>query len=245
MRRLSLALLALSLPVASLSAQRIGIGTLIGRGKTPDRPAEKPPQAPGISDVRLYNRYVLSRFSLQTAPMLSYMQTTGFFAEGVSANFWSFGDATELTFRAAPSLYLSTAFTGSMLGGPFAMSSADIGTRVKPWTSMRFAPFAEARMSWAQTSNFGIPSSVVPVSFVYRSMYGDFTTGRGRGATVGIGVDTRLTPRYSIMSTLSHTRYAMEGRDLNGSSRRWDYTNDATRLMVGLRYNHGRWYDPR
>ena len=49
---------------------------------TPDRPAEKPPQAPGIHDVRLYNRYKLSRFSLESSPMLSYMQTTGFVAEG-------------------------------------------------------------------------------------------------------------------------------------------------------------------
>jgi hypothetical protein len=23
----------------------------------------------------------------------------------------------------------------------------------------------------------------------------------------------------------------------------WNYINDATRLLIGLRYNHGRWMD--
>ena len=117
MRRLTVALVALSLPAATLAAQRvIGIGP--GRGRTPERPAEKPPQAPGIPDSRLYTRYMFSRFSLQSSPMLSYMQTTGFVAEGIPADYWSLGDATELSFRATPSLQFSTAFTGS---------TADIG----------------------------------------------------------------------------------------------------------------------
>jgi hypothetical protein len=245
MRRLTLALVALTLPAANLAAQRI-IGIGAGRGKTPERPADKPPQAPGIHDVRLYNRYLVSRFALETSPMLSYMQTTGFVAENIPANYWSLGDATQLSFRAAPSLMLTTGFTSSILGGPFSLSSAEVGTRVKPWASARFAPFAEARMSWAYTSNVAVPSGIVPITFLYRSMYNaDFTTGGGRGALLGLGVDSRLTARYSLTTTLSHTRYAMEGRVLSGVRRTWDYTNDATRLNVGLRYNHGRWYDRR
>jgi len=185
---------------------------------------------------------MLSRFSLTSSPMLAYMQTTGFIAENIPGNYWSLGDATELSFRATPSVFLTTAFTGSVLGGPFSLSSAELGTRVKPWASARFAPFAEARWSWAYTSNMSLPSGVVPLTFLYRSMYGDFTTGGGDGGLLGVGVDSRLSARFSVTTTLSHTRYSMEGRDLR-NARRWDYTNNATRLTVGLRYNHGRWLD--
>jgi hypothetical protein len=32
-------------------------------------------------------------------------------------------------------------------------------------------------------------------------------------------------------------------RTNNLQGRNWSYTNDATRLIVGVRYNHGRWFD--
>jgi hypothetical protein len=239
--RLILGLMALTIP-AALSAQ-ISIPILGRRG--PDRPAEKPPQAPGIHDVRLYNRYALSRFSLETSPMLSYLQTSGFVAAGIPANYVTFGDATQLSFRAAPSLSVITAFTSSAFGGPFALGTGEFGLRLKPWTAPRIAVFADARMSWAYTTGMQLPSGAVPVAFVYRSMYNDsFVTGTGRGATLGFGVDTRITERYSVMTTVAHTRFDMRGGNLR-SDQRWDYTTDATRLLVGFRYNHGRWLDAR
>jgi hypothetical protein len=238
MRRLTLALVALSLPAASLAAQRVGIRP--GRG--PDRPAEKPPQAPGIHDARLYNRYLLSRFSLESSPMLSYIQATGMLAENIPANYWSFGDATQLSFRATPSVFLTSSFTSTAAGGPFSLASADLGLRVKPWTSPRFSPFAEARMSWAYTSGIGLPSTIVPLSFLYRTMYTDFANGHGRGGVFGLGVDTRLSARFWMTTALSRARYNMEGVNLT-TSNRWDYTTNATRLTVGFRYNHGRWFD--
>ena len=241
MRRLSLALVALLLPAASISAQRVILQP--GRSRTPERPAEKPPQAPGIHDVRLYNRYRLSRFSLESAPMLMYTQATGMIAEGIPSNDWMFGDATQLSYRATPSLFLTTTFSGTQLGGPFALSSADVGARIKPQASSRFAPFAEARMSWAYTTGFQMPSALVPLTLLYRTMYQDFTNGGGRGALLGLGFDARVTARYTLTTTLSHTRYGMEGRNLT-THHTWDYTANATRLTVGVRYNHGRyWYD--
>jgi hypothetical protein len=241
MRRLSLALVALSLPAASLAAQRISIPLVRGRG--PQRPAEKPPQAPGIHDARLYSRYAFSRFSFESAPMLTYMQTTGLIGPGAAANYMAFGDATQLSFRATPSLLLTGAFTSTAMGGPFAMASSELGFRVKPWTAPRVAPFAEARMSWAFSSNTYAPSSAVPFLALYRSAYDDFATGAGRGGILGVGADTRLTSRFSVTTALSYTRYAMSARNLYGNAASWGYTNRMTRLTVGVRYNHGRWID--
>jgi hypothetical protein len=235
MRRSNLVLLALALPMASLSAQ-----IMIGTRRGPDRPAEKPPQAPGIHDVRLYNRYMFSRFSLESSPMLSYMQTTGALVPGVAHDYFAFGDATLISFRAAPSLFVTSAFTASSLGIPFGMNSSDFGIRVKPWTAPRTSVFADARLSWAYTTDFALPSSAVPIAQIYSTAYTDFRTGRGRGTTLGLGSETRITARYSFTAALNYTHYEMRGRTM---SNEWDYTSNATRLILGVRYNHGRWLD--
>jgi hypothetical protein len=237
---MALALLALTLPAATLAAQRRMIP--VGR-KTPERPAEKPPLMPGVHDSRMYSRYMLSRFSAGQYPMVSYFQTNGFVAAGIPASYWTVGDGTHLSFRATPSLFVTTDFTSSMLGGPFAMGSTDFGIRVKPWTAPRVTPFVDARMSWAYTSNAAASSAVVPLLFLYRSMYGDFTSGSGRGVAGAIGAEARLKARLFLTSAVSHSAYAMTAHDLQRRSGEWDYSLRATRLTVGLRYNHGRWLD--
>lgn len=236
MRRATLAVIGLVIP-AALAAQ-----VMIPTRRGPDRPAEKPPQAPGIHDARSYNRYRLSRFSLESAPVVSYMETTGLIAPGVPGNYWGFGDQTVIGYRTAPSLYLTGAFTAASVGMPFGMNTSDVGLRIKPWTEPRIAPFVDARMSWAFTSGNGIPSSVVPVMLVYGMTRENIVTGSGRGAVLGLGADTRITARYSLLLTLSRTHYAMSGTSLQKANR-WSYDNDATRLSVGVRYNHGRWLD--
>jgi hypothetical protein len=238
MRRLNLAFVAIVVP-AALAAQ-----VMLPTRRGPDRPAEKPPQAPGIHDVRLYNRYVLSRFALESTPMLSYMQTTGVLAPGIPQNYWSFGDATLISYRVTPSLFVTTAFSASSVGTPFGMNGSDFGVRVKPWTSSRVTGFVDARASWAYTSDFPLSSQAVPIVGLYQVGKPDFTTGTGRGAAFGVGADTRISTRFSLTTSLTHTHYAMQGRSL-GLGQRWSYTNDATRLMVGVRYNHGHWYDAR
>jgi hypothetical protein len=238
MRRLSLALLVFAIPAASAAAQVMIPTRVFGR---PDRPAEKPPQAPGIHDARSFNRYKLSRFSLESSPMLAYMQTTGIFVPGVSQDYTSFGDATLISFRAAPSLFATGAFTASSLGAPFGMNTSDFGLRVKPWTAPRTAMFADVRYSYAYTSDFAMPSSAVPFAQIYSTAYTDFRRSRGNGALFGVGSETRLSARYSLTVAMNYTHYQMRTNNLDGTN--WDYTNDATRLIVGVRYNHGRWLD--
>jgi hypothetical protein len=238
MRRLNLALLAFAIPAASAAAQ-VMIPTR-GAGR-PERPAEKPPQAPGIRDARSYNRYKLSRFSVEASPMLSSMQTSGVFVQDVPEKYLAFGDATLLSFRATPSLFATAAFTASSMGAPFGMNASEAGLRVKPWTSPRTAIFGDARYSWAYTSDFALPSSAVPFAQIYSTTYTDFRRSRGNGLLFGLGSETRITARYSLTVSMNYTHYAMRTNNLQG--RNWSYTNDATRLIVGVRYNHGRWFD--
>lgn len=239
--RLALALVVMSVPVAELSAQtRVTIPPRTARGP---RPAEKPPQAPGIPDARLYSRYRLSRFSVEQYPMLTQLQTTGLVAEGVAASWTMLGDGTHLGFRVAPSLFVTADMTSAFLGAPLSMGSADLGLRVKPWASYRFRPYADARMSWAYTMGAGGGSNIVPTVFLIRSMYGDITTGSGKGALFGLGMETTVRRNLILSSGLSSTHYAMTGRRIGGDWREWKYSADALRLSVGLRYNPGRWVD--
>lgn len=239
MRRLTLAVLALSIPAASLAAQ-VMIPT---RGRRPDRPAEKPPQAPGIHDARAYNRYKFSRFSLESSPMISYMQTTGAVAPGIPMDYWSFGDATLVSFRATPSLFATSAFTAASYGAPFGMNTSDFGIRLKPWTAPRTAMFADARMSWAYTSDFALPSSGVPIAQVYSMAYSDFRRSKGNGVLFGLGSETRITQRYSLTVAMNYTHYRMRTNNFRDPGSNWQYENSATRLIVGVHYNHGRWLD--
>ena len=237
-RRLILALLVLSLPSLSEAQRRVRPPLAV---PPPTKPAEKPPLMPGIHDSRAYSNYMLGRFSLEQYPMLSYFQTTGFVAEGIPANYWTIGDGTQLGFRAAPSLFVSADFTSSVIGGPFSMGSVDFGVRVKPWTALRVTPFFDARVSHAYTAGGGSGSAAVPFVFMYQSMYGDITTGRGNGTALGVGAETRINARLWITGAVSNTRYAMTARDMSFNS--WRYDLNATRLTVGVRYHHGRWLD--
>jgi hypothetical protein len=236
--RYLVALLVLAVPELS-TAQRVRPPI---RPRTPDRPAEKPPLMPGIHNHMLYNRYALSRFSLEQYPMVSYLQTSGFLARGIPANYWALGDGTHIGFRATPSLTVSTDFTSAAFGAPFSLGSTDFGIRVKPWTNLRVTPFVDARLSWAYTAGSGTGSAVVPLMFMIRSAYGDFSTSSGHGGTLGLGAETRVHARFWLTTGLTHTRYSMTRRGFDPADG-WRYTTDATRLSVGLKYNHGRWLD--
>lgn len=241
--RLTLAIVALSLPVGMLSAQRPT--AVQPRTVNRPRPAEKPPQAPGIPDARLYSRYRLSRFSFEQYPMLTHVQATGIVMPGIASTDNMFGNGMDLGYRVAPSLHTTVAITSASFGAPMSFGSFDAGLRVKPWAARRFRPFADARMSWAYVVPASGLANVVPVVFLARDMFGDITTGSGRGGLIGLGMETTVHRNLTLSSILSSTRYAMTGRQLTGARNEWKYTADAVRLGVGLRYTPGRWYDAR
>ena len=243
--RLMVAMLVLALPALS-DAQRVLRPPQTGR--RPDVPAEKPPLLPGIHDAMAYSRYKLSRFSLEQYPMVSYFQTNGLVAEGITTDYLTFGDGTHIGFRAAPSLTVGMDFTSSVLGGPFSLGSSELGVRVRPWTGMRVTPFVDARMSWAYSSSTDASSTAVPLIFVYQATQDRFTSGSGHGGVLGVGAETRINARFWLSAGLTHARFRMNSRTLvpanpGDSAPEWRYLANATRLAVGVRYNHGRWLD--
>ncbi len=238
--RLALALVALSLPAAELSAQRRPV--VPPQTSRRPRPAEKPPQAPGIPDARLYSRYKMSRFSVESYPMLTYLQTTGYVNDGFQANWLMLGDGTHIGFRISPSLGMTADMTSAVMGGPFSLGAADVGLRFKPWPSNRFVPIIDARTSWAYTVGNHHGANAVPLVLPTLSMFG-ISTGSGRGSMIGVGMETTVRRKLVLSTTLSATHYRMTSRNFSGGFAETRYTADALRFAVGLRYNPGRWLD--
>lgn len=227
-------------------AQRTSVGRVVPpQTSRAPRPAEKPPQAPGIPDARLYTQYRMSRFSFEQYPMLTMLQTTGAIAAGFASNHTMFGDGTHLGFRITPSLGLTTDLASAFTGAPFSFGSADLGLRLKPWAGARVRPFVDARVS----HSYVVPASgiayTVPIVILAKSEFGNITTGSGNGGLFGLGAETNVKRNWTVSATLSATHYAMVGRQITGGAREWTYTADALRLGVGVRYNPGRWFEAR
>jgi hypothetical protein len=243
--RLGFVLIAATLPSVALAQRTTGtVGRVVPpqTSRTP-RPAEKPPQAPGIPDSRLYTQYRMSRFSFEQYPMITALQTTGAIAPGFASNHTMFGDGSHIGFRITPSLGVTTDLASAFTGAPFSFGSVDFGMRLKPWASARFRPFVDARLSHAYVVPASGIANTVPVVLIARSELGDLTTGSGNGGLFGLGAETTLGRNWVLSSALSATRYTMIGRQLTGSRREWAYTADAYRLGVGFRYNPGHWYE--
>jgi hypothetical protein len=240
--RVLLVVAAVSFSITDLSAQRVILPPQSGRAP---RPAEKPPQAPGIPNAQNYSRYRMSRFSGEQYMTVTHLSTEGYARDGFPTTFLLMGDGTRFAFRATPSLSASADLTTAVYGGPFAMGTFDLGLRVTPWASLRFKPFVDARTSWAFTQGARQGSYLllpgVALAGIARE---DYATSYGRGRVFGLGVETSIRPRFIVATQLASTHHAMRARELN-TFRQWDYTADALRFSIGFRYNPGRWYEAR
>src|SRR5688572_10663496 len=104
--RAVVAIILLLLPV-ELSAQRLRIPGIAGRRP---RPAELPPQPPSIARELAYKRL---RFSVESYPLVSYVQSSGFVGDGGASSWTSFGMGTRVDYRIAPHLSATMDMTSS------------------------------------------------------------------------------------------------------------------------------------
>jgi hypothetical protein len=94
--RAIVAIVVLLLP-AGLSAQRVPRRVTEKRG--PARPAELPPQPGPVARVLEYKRwYVRSHFSMESYPLVSYIQSGRFAADG-RTSWTTFGAGTRIDYR--------------------------------------------------------------------------------------------------------------------------------------------------
>jgi hypothetical protein len=234
MRIRSAFVVALFLPsvaIAQTRAPRIGGGARPGRAAPPSREPE------AIARALAYQR---SRYSVETYPLISRVQSPGYSAGRPISSWTSFGTGTRLDYRRNQYLSWTLDLTSSYLGGPAIYETAEVGTRIRPenWDH-RLRPFADVRVgfqhsydTFSQQVQLGIGPAA---SLASGSRY-----SRGFGGVVGAGLEYSLTNTLALTSAVSAMRanmvayrYSFTAPPVGDDS----YRMTTYRLTVGLKYN--------
>lgn len=229
--RIVLATAALLLP-STLSAQLI---RMPGRRPHPAAPQPMPPEPAPIARQLQYTRL---NFSVETYPLLSFVQSSGL-AGGGSSTWATLGAGTRLEYRVSRLASATLDLTSSILGGPVNLSTAELGTRIgRGRAARRLEPFADLRVGFASASSRDVGSFMDdPVGYptphgTYGSRY-----STGWGAVAGAGVEYGLTNAFSLTTELLATHSSMSAHDVLNRTTPQSYGLTSVRYVLGLRYN--------
>ena len=218
---------------ADLSAQRLPVP---GTRRGPTRPAPLPPQPEPIARNLAYKRL---RLSVESYPLVSYVRSPGFTADGVVPGWTSFGNGTRAEYRLTRHVAATLDLTSSFAGGPADVHTMELGTRLRPERSERRAyPFVDLRAGYVLShggsfdpfgSGYAYPTPDGSAAFRY---------GDGFGALGGVGMEYTLTRTLSLTTAAAVMRNRMTAHTLAGS-RASERTYDMTlyRYTLGIRWN--------
>jgi hypothetical protein len=234
MRVRAVVAIGLLLLPAGLSAQRIRAPRIGGRG--PAQPAPLPPQPAAIARELAYKRL---RLSVETYPLISYVQAPGF-GDGVVTSWTSFGAGTRADYRLTRYASATLDITSSFLGGPAVTETAELGARFhRQRSESRAYPFVDIRAGYMHAYD----SYVTPLD----NVYGYPTTqavgygarySHGVGGVGGAGLEYALTRRFSLTTAGSVMRNHMTAYDFRGARpMNRGYWLTSYRYTLGIRYN--------
>ncbi|HEY6220519.1 MAG TPA: hypothetical protein VIV65_10710 [Gemmatimonadaceae bacterium] len=236
MRARSILSVALLLP-AALSAQVVS--RRIG-GESPARPKELPPQSGAVARDLYYRR---TKLSLESYPMLSYVNAPGF-AENISS--WAaFGSGVRMLYAVKPTFLATLDMASSYLGGPQYLTIVEAGFRARTYNADRIInPFVDARIGYqvsAESYGTEVPGSftAVPLTQVHSRL------ANGIGGVVGAGMDYSLSSRYELTTEALAIRTRMHQYSsyyFSSGSSFAPYTMTQYRFTIGLKYNIFRRY---
>jgi hypothetical protein len=236
--RAAIAMIVLLLP-AEVSAQRLRVP-----GARRPTPTDLPPQAPGIAREMAYKRLP---FSVETYPLISRIESSGFIGDGVASSWTSAGAGTRLAYRIAPNLAATMDLTSSFVGGPLVMETAEIGTRLRPDRSEgRFYPFVDVRFGYAYAYHTYFRPMADPFGSINTqpALYGS-RYSQGFGAVAGAGAEYALTRRFSVTAGASAMRNRMRAYGYEGvQPSSTGYRMTVYRYTAGIRYNPVRLTTP-
>jgi hypothetical protein len=232
MRTVAIVALALLLLPNDSSAQRMRLP-----GARRPRPAELPPQAPGVAREMQYVRLPLS---FESYPLVSRIEASGFMGDGVSSSWTSFGMGTRADYRVSRFLSATLDMTSSFNGGPMVMETAELGARMRPdRNERRLYPFVDARVGYAYAyhSYYRPIGDVIDGSNALPLGYGS-RFSHGLGAVGGAGMEIAITTRFSMTTAASIMRNHMTAQGFQGNRPTRDrFWMTSYRYMLGVRYN--------
>ena len=223
---------AMLLPAGLSAQQRL---PMPGQHPRPGMPEPMPPEAGPIARELAYTRL---RFSFESYPLLSFMQSSGF-ATGGSSTWAALGAGTCIEYRLSRFTSATLDLTSSFLGGPVDLQTAELGTRLgRERTERRLEPFADLRVGYAAAASRELGSYMDdPVGYpVPHGAYGSRYSS-GWGGVAGVGVEYGLTHTFSLMTELLATHSAMSTHDVLSPTAQPNYGITSVRYVLGIRYN--------
>ena len=228
--RTAVAIVSLLLP-AALSAQRIPVVIDMGR----PRPQPIPPQPAPIANDIAYQRL---RVSVESYPMVSYFAAPAYSTNGRTSSWASLGLGTRLDYRLTNVVSATLDLTSSLLGGPQAVYTAELGTRIhpEPKAGSRFAPFIDTRIGYVAAFTKGLDGLGTVFTDPYSQYYGAASYAHGFAVLGGGGFAYSLGMRWSLLTSAMVAASRMTAEDFRDPVQR-GYTLGAVRYTLGLRYN--------
>jgi hypothetical protein len=223
----SIALLALPVTGAAQRLPRPRTGT------TPGQPVPMGRQPEPIARAEAYQRM---RVSVESYPMVSYLQAPGF-PEARQPMSWStLGAGTRVEYRVSPRAAATLDLTSSLDGNPMRVETVELGGRLRRAPSdSRFTPYVDARVGFiaAQASSGTLASS----GYVLPSSLYSGASSYGFGASAGAGVEYDLTATWALTTGASLMQSRLTASEYNGSGRTASYGMTALRATLGIKYN--------
>jgi hypothetical protein len=242
MRGRAVAVIGLLLLPAVSSAQRMPLPRIGGRG--PAQPVPLSPQPPEITRAIAYRRLNLS---VETYPMVSYIDSPGLMGDGRSSGWTALGAGTRAVYRLTPHVAATMDLTSSFLGSPVQVHTAELGTRLGPERSeRRLYPFLDLRAGYVAAYNTGLGSFVdTPFGYPTPSAVYGVRYSRGFGGVAGAGMEYALTQSLSLTSAASVLRGRMTSQDFAGSpGASPTFPLTSYRYTLGIKYNPVRMFIP-
>jgi len=228
---------ALAVPCAlpsTLSAQIIRLPHRGRRTQPPGRPM--PPQIKPVAQATAYRR---SRWSFESYPLISSIQTPGPLGGGTSYTVVGAGVMGE--FRALERISGTFDVTSSIPGTSMSMQTIELGTRIHTVPSDRqLRPFLDVRAAYAHMNDLftGSVSTGGPLpsqEFIQGMRY-----SQGYGGIAGAGLEYSLTARVSVTTELSALRGRLTTYRLSAPTSfpasEGAYWMTAFRYTIGLRF---------
>lgn len=226
-------LLLPSVPAAAL-AQRLPVPVI---GRRAPRPAELPPQPGAIVRELEYRRW---RLSVESYPLVSFMQAPGLSGVRAVSSWATFGMGTRADYLLTRNVSATLDITSSFLGGPAITNTGEIGTRIHPaWVEHKLFPFIDLRVAYISTYDRGLAvygdpyltSGPTPNGYVVRY-------ANGFGVIGGGGLEYSLTPRWSLTSAMSVLDTRLKPRDFTTMGvLPSGIQMTSVRFTFGVRYN--------
>jgi hypothetical protein len=235
MRVRAVVAIALLLLPAESGAQRFPLPGTGRRG--PAQPVPLSPQPEPIARALAYRRL---RVSVESYPLISYIQSPGLAGDGRTSAWTTFGGGTRAEYRVTHIASATLDLTSSFAGSPLIVQTAELGTRFRAEPSeRRVYPFVDVRVGYVSAYDRSLGSVVYDLNgFPTPQSTSGTRYSRGFGGIAGVGMEYSLTRTLSLTTSGSVMRSRLSARDIQ-STRAVDpaFAMTSYRLTLGLRYN--------